>query len=143
MYRYTPEWFHSDNAGVAMTGIAYIAHAGTYFGLLVPPTDWPAHVLEELASRPVWGAIWALTGVFCLIASFWSRLLPAAVGLAVSLGGLWGLSWAAEAVFEHQSRHASSAVGWLLVTALIVWAMSRGRVGEVRLAERVRAGELK
>ena len=125
-------WLRSNAAGLTFIGVAYILHCTTFLAGM-PPSGFPAHLLEQLAPRWVWGVLWGVIGLSILVVARWRPHTPLAVGLAITMSTLWSISWAVQSVIAYEARYAASAIGWGLVSVLIVWSFSRGQAMEVRM----------
>src|SRR5699024_7198727 len=101
--------------------------------------DWSSDVcssdlfFEQLAGPQAWAWVWIALGVLCLVSTLADRLVPAAVGGTITIHAAWGLSFLAEWVFGDSSRAWVSALGYIAVTGLFLWAISRGQRTEVNL----------
>ena len=125
-------WLRSNAAGLTFIGLAYILHCTTFLSGM-PPSGFPAHLLEQLAPRGAWGVLWGAVGLAILVVARWRPHTPLAVGLAITMSTLWSISWAIQSVVAYEARYAASAIGWGLVSVLIVWSFSRGQAMEVRM----------
>ncbi len=130
--RVVSSWLRTNGAGLWMVAVAYGLH-GTTFMAGMPPSGWPAHLLETLAPRAVWGALWVLVALALAGIALCRPNTPHAVGLAISMSTLWSISWGVQSIVAGEARSAATAVGWGLVSVLIVWAMARGQAQEVRM----------
>lgn len=131
-----PRWlraFRDDRAGIAFLGALSILRGLSYLPVSVDISRTPAHFFEELASPPVWAAVWIALGVLCLAATVAERLVPAAVGGTVGINAAWMFSFIAAWANGESSRGWVSALGYAGVAFLFLWAISRGKRSEVTL----------
>lgn len=112
----------SDEMGLLILGVLGLARGISYFPPMVDPHRPPAHALEHIFNPPVWGALWALAGIGCLVAILWRRPQPLAVGAVVGMHFIWAVSFLAG-----DGRGWVSALSYLCVFALAFWAFARGR----------------
>lgn len=132
----TPRWlriFRDDRTGIAFLGVLSILRGVSYLPVVVNTEREPAHFFEQLAGPPVWAWVWITLGALCLVATVVDRLVPAAVGGTITIHAAWGVSFLAEWVFSDSARSWVSALGYIAVTGLFLWAISRGTRSEVTL----------
>lgn len=132
----TPRWlrtFRDDRTGIVFLGILAILRGVSYLPASVDISRSPAHFFEELAGPPVWAVAWIALGVLCLAATVVERLIPAAVGGTVGINAAWALSFVAAWATGQSSRGWVSALGYVGVAFLFLWAFSRGKRSEVTL----------
>ena len=91
---------------------------------------------------PVWGWVWIVAGVAAVVAAWWPRAAPVAVGACVGLNLLWGASFIADAIARESVRGWLPAVGYLSIAALVLWAVWWGR-GETTVSREEIAYELR
>ena len=131
-----PRWlriFRDDRTGIAFLGALSILRGVSYLPVSVDSTRTPAHFFEELAGPPLWAAVWIALGVLCLAATLVDRLVPAAVRSTVGIHAAWALSFLAVWGTGESSRGWVSALGYVGVAGLFLWAISRGTRAEVIL----------
>ena len=122
--------------GAVARGITYLPP------LLNESTMSRSHPVEGTLSMAVWGWVWIIAGVAALVAVFWERIAPVAVGAGVGLNILWGASFIWDAIVRESSRGWLPAVGYLSVAGLVSWAVWRGQ-REPRLTRQEVAHELR
>lgn len=121
-------WFKTDEAGLTILALLTFIRGLSYVPPLINPDRTPAHYLEGWASPTVWASIWVTVGVFCLAATFIPKLLPAAVGLAVGLHAAWAMSFLMGTILGDAPRAWVSALNYLGVIFLALYAYGRGRI---------------
>ena len=84
-----------------------------------------------------WAAVWIIAGVACVVAAFTKSPVVDAValGLGVALNIAWGASFIAATIIGDRARGWVSAVGYFSIAALVLWAVWRGKRGDVHLEE--------
>src|SRR5699024_3583733 len=115
--------FRDDRTGIAFPGILSILRGVSSLPLAVNTERTPVHFFEQLAGPQVWAWVWIALGVLCLVSTLADRLSPAAVGGTITIHAAWGLSFLAEWVFGDSSRAWVSALGYIAVTGLFLWAI--------------------
>ncbi|WP_165242167.1 hypothetical protein [Corynebacterium lizhenjunii] len=128
MARRLMRWFKSDEAGLTILAWLTIARGLSYLPPLLSQGRPPAHWLEGWATPAVWGAVWVATGLFCLVATRVGAWLPAAVGMAVGLHLAWAASYLLGTLAGDTARGWVSALNYLAVSLLALYAYSRERV---------------
>lgn len=134
--RPAPKWlkvFRDDGTGLAIIGVLSILRGISYTPVVVNVDRSPAHALEALLPVTVWAWVWIAIGALCLVAIAWRRLSSPAVGLAVGIHTAWALSFIAAWLWEDSQRGWLSALGYIGVAFLFLWAISRGTRAEVTL----------
>lgn len=116
-------WISSDAVGVFIIGMAALMRGISYMPFMVNPERSPAHLLEHIAPPTMWAWPWLISGVLCLAAIIYPRLTPPAVGAGIGLHFLWSVSFLAMG-----GRGWVTSIGYGAVTALALWAFSRGRL---------------
>lgn len=116
-------WISSDSVGLFIIGLAAFLRGISYMPFMVSPERPPAHLLEQVAPPALWAWPWVIGGVLCFAAIVVPRLSPPAVGAAVGLHFLWAVSFLVSG-----GRGWVSSIGYGAVTALALWAFSRGRL---------------
>lgn len=112
----------SDEMGLVILGVLGAARGISYFPPLVNPDRKPAHLLEMVASPPVWGVIWVLAGLGCFTAIIWRQSQPLAVGMMVGMHFLWAFTF-----ITNGGRGWVTAIAYLCIFGLTFWAFARGR----------------
>lgn len=79
------------------------------------------------------GSIWTLTGVWLLVASRWQATAfgRAALATGVSVLALWGGLF----LFSPPAAFSQRGVLYLGLAAMVIWAVWRGKRGEIRVRE--------
>lgn len=121
-------WFKTDEAGLTILALLTIIRGLSYAPPLINPDRTPAHYLEGWASPTVWAGIWVTAGIFCLAATFIPKLLPVAVGLAVGLHAAWAMSFLMGTILGDTPRAWVSALNYLGVVFLALYAYGRERI---------------
>lgn len=125
--------FRDDRTGIAFLGILSILRGVSYLPVSVDTGRTPAHFFEELAGPPLWAVLWIALGVLCLISTGAGRLVPIVVGGTIGIHAAWALSFLAAWADGESSRAWVSALGYIGVAFLFLWAISRGKRSEVTL----------
>lgn len=131
-----PRWLRiarDDGTGLAIIGILSALRGISYLPIVVDPSRTPAHTLEGLLPVTWWAWVWIGIGLLCIAAIPWRRLIPPAVGLAVGIHTLWALSFISSWILTDASRAWVSALGYIGIALLFLWAFSRGKRSEVTL----------
>ncbi|APT92877.1 hypothetical protein CPHO_08250 [Corynebacterium phocae] len=117
--------------GIILKGLSY-----TPWGLGEPPAAG-VHPAEHILPLDVWAIVWLMAGLFCLAAAFIPNALvdAIAVGLGIGLHCTWGLSFVAATLWADNPRGWVTGVSYITVVALAVWAIWRGKRGDVELRE--------
>lgn len=133
------EWGHvtrflrSDSTGLLILGLATIARGVSYLTPFVNPDRDPAHWLEGLMQPTLWAWVWIAGGVLALASCFASHLQPAAVGITVGLHTAWALSFIGGTMTGDTSRGWVSAISYITIFALSLWAFGRGQREEIQI----------
>lgn len=90
----------------------------------------------------VWAWVWIIAGVAAVVAAWWPRAAPVAVGACVGLNLLWGGSFIADAIAESSVRGWLPAVGYLSIAALVLWGVWFA-LGERKVSREEIASELR
>lgn len=126
----------TDGMGLLILGAASIGRGISYAPGIIPQNTKTSHVAETWLPMELWSAIWVAVGVLCVIASgYWrSQAASAAVGLSVGIHFMWGASFLWGTLSGEMARGYVSALSYLAICALAMWAFTRGRRedGEVR-----------
>ena len=104
--------------GLLLRGMSYLPH---FVG------DSPSsHPAEGFFPIHVWGAIWIVVGLACLVATVWDRVAPVAIGAGVGLHAIWAMSFLADSIIEQSPRGWIPAVSYASIAILVMWAVWRG-----------------
>ena len=119
----------TDGMGLLILGAASIGRGVSYAPGIIPDSTRSSHVAETWLSMTAWSVVWVSVGVLCLIAAgdWRSRGAALAVGLAVGLHFLWGASFLWGTLSGDMGRGYVSALSYLAICFLALWAFSRGR----------------
>lgn len=122
------DWCLGIGPALVILGVGAVARGITYLPPLLNPSAMSgSHPVEGTLSMEVWGWIWIIVGVAALVAAFWGRIGPIAIGAGVGLNLLWGGSFIADAIADESPRGWLPAVGYLSVALLVWWAVWRGQ----------------
>lgn len=124
----------TDATVLIILGVACIARGFSYTGAVSSIRTHPA---EGLLSIGWWAVIWIAVGVACIVSSPWHRSVTAALALAAgaSLHVLWALSFIWVSIDGSMPRGWVSSIGYIAVSALVLWSVWRGSREEVRVRE--------
>lgn len=119
----------TDGMGLLILGAASIGRGISYAPGIIPESTRSSHVAETWLSMTAWSAVWVAVGVLCVIASgdWRSRGAALAVGASVGLHFLWGASFLWGTLSGDMGRGYVSALSYLAICFLALWAFSRGR----------------
>lgn len=119
----------TDGMGLLILGAASIGRGISYAPGIIPESTRSTHVAETWLPMVAWSVVWVSVGVLCVIASSdWrSRGAALAVGAAVGLHFLWGASFMWGTMMGDMGRGYVSALSYLAICFLALWAFSRGR----------------
>ena len=120
------DWALSIGPALIVLGAGALARGISYTPLLMSETAQRAHPVEGTLPMGVWAWIWIAAGVAAIVAAWWPRAAPIAVGAGVGLNLLWGASFITDALIEGSARGWLPAVGYLSVAVLVWWAVWRG-----------------
>ena len=129
-----PRWlrtFRDDGTGLAILGALSVLRGVSYFG--VNPDRSPAHSLEALLPVTAWAWVWIVVGLVCLAAVADNRLRSLAVGSAVGIHAAWAFSFIGATLFGVSARGWVSALNYIGISLIFLWAVSRGQRTEVNL----------
>ena len=115
------DWSMTNGPALLVLGLGIIARGISYLGSAAPPV----HPAELLMPITWWAVVWLTIGVVCLVAAAIPRAQPLAVGGGVGLHAVWALSFLTDSVIDH-NRSWVSAVGYVSVALLVMWAVWRG-----------------
>ncbi len=127
------DWLLTDAPVLVIVGLTVIIRGVSYSPFFGAPPARGSHPAEAALPMSVWAIIWIITGVVILFASCKPTSIIAAVslGLGIGLHVVWGLSFLLS-TWQDNPRGYVSAVGYLGTSALVAWAVWRGRAGQVR-----------
>ena len=123
----------SDAMGLLILSVATIARGVSYLRPFVNPDRDPAHWLEGLMQPTMWAWVWIAGGVLALASCFAARLQPAAVGITVGLHTAWAFSFIGGTMTGDTSRGWVSAISYITILALSLWAFGRGQREEIAI----------
>lgn len=91
------------------------------------------HTAELLAPEWLWSIVWITLGVMCLVVARWHdrRVGVLVMSTCVGLLALWGVGFLMSGPVEMLNR----GVIYLAVPSVVVWAIWRGKRGEIRLRD--------
>lgn len=136
------DWARTVGPALLILGVGAIARGISYTPLLMSEYARQAHPVEGTLTMDTWAWVWIVAGVAAVVAAWWSRAAPVAVGACVGLNLLWGASFIADAVARGSVRGWLPAVGYLSIAALVLWAVWFGR-GEPSVSREEIACELR
>lgn len=136
------DWARTVGPALLILGVGAVARGISYTPVLMSETARQAHPVEGTLPMPVWAWVWIIAGVTAIVAAWWSRAAPVAVGACVGLNLLWGASFIADAIAKGAVRGWLPAVGYLSIAALVLWAVWFGR-GEPTVSREEIACELR
>ena len=136
------DWALSIGPALIILGVGALARGVSYTPWLMSETAQRAHPVEGILPMGVWAWIWIAAGATAVVAAWWSRAAPVAVGACVGLNFLWGGSFIADAIAEGSVRGWLPAVGYLSIAALVLWGVWFGRYQETVSREEI-ASELR
>ena len=110
-------------AGLVLRGVSYLPHFGG--------DNLSSHPAEGFFPIHVWGVIWIVVGLACLVATVWDRAAPAAIGAGVGLHAIWAMSFVADSIIDNSPRGWIPAIGYASVALLVMWAVWRGSREEI------------
>lgn len=131
--QHASRFLRSDAAGLFILASATIARGISYLTPFVNPDRNPAHWLEGLMQPTMWAWVWIAGGVLALASCFASRLQPAAVGITVGLHTAWAFSFIGGTMTSDTSRGWVSAISYITILALSLWAFGRGQREEIAI----------
>lgn len=126
----------SDAGVMIILGMAMIVRGISYSDLGSVVLFHPIDLLF-----PLWvdAALWCGVGAALLVAARWpaSRAGRLVLSLSTSLIAFWGLLF----ILAPPSHFAQRGVMYLALAAVVIWAVWRGRRGEIRVREGVAHGD--
>ena len=123
----------SDAMGLLILAVATIARGVSYLRPFVNPERDPAHWLEGLLQPTLWAWVWIAGGLLALASCFIDRLQPAALGITVGLHTAWALSFIGGTTVGDLPRAWVSAISYITILALSLWAFGRGQREEIQI----------
>lgn len=115
----------SDAAGMVILGLLTLARGVSYLPPLKNQSSTSAHALEGIFPPMVWGAIWILIGLACLVAALLPKAVPLVFGAGVGLHAAWAFSFLGETFIGDSARGYVSAISYIGLALLAIWGMSR------------------
>lgn len=123
----------SDAMGLLILAVATIARGVSYLRPFVNPDRDPAHWLEGLLQPTLWAWVWIAGGLLALASCFIDRLQPAALGITVGLHTAWAFSFIGGTMTGDSPRAWVSAISYITILALSLWAFGRGQREEIAI----------
>ena len=119
----------TDGMGLIILGLSCIGRGVSYFPFARGDSAGRAHYAEEWLDMTIWAIIWVAVGIFAIaVSGRWSAPAAAtATGLTVGLHALWASSLLLSTFSGDMSRGYVSAISYLAIVALSLWAFGRGR----------------
>lgn len=114
--------------GVFIRGLSY-----TPYGAGRPPSPG-SHPAETFLPLHIWAVVWVAAGAACIVAAFLKNdtVKIAALAMGTSLNTLWGCSFLFSGFTEHGNPRAwVSSIGYFSIVALVMWAVWRGKRGDM------------
>lgn len=113
-------------------GVAMITRGLSYFDLGSVVLFHPVDLMF-----PIWvdATLWVGVGLVLIIAARWHSTMLGRMTLAASTGliALWGFLF----LFSPPAQFAQRGVMYLAISLIVLWAVWRGKRGEIRLREGV------
>lgn len=125
--------FRDNRTGLTILSILALLRGISYLPFFTETDRKPAHFFEEIISVNVWAGVWIGIGVIGIIFALVNRLVPSGFGLTVGIHAAWAMSFLLGTFFGENSRAWVSALGYIGVAVVTLWALSRGRREEVTL----------
>lgn len=120
------DWALTIGPALLILGVGAIARGVTYLPALMSEHAQRAHPVEGTLPMSVWAWVWIIAGVAAVVAAWWSRAAPLAVGVGVGLNIVWGCSFITDAIIRRSARGWLPAVGYLSIALLVLWSVWRG-----------------
>lgn len=136
------DWARTVGPALLILGAGAIARGISYTPLLMSEHARQAHPVEGTLPMGVWAWVWIIAGAAAVVAAWWPRAAPVAVGACVGLNLLWGGSFIADAIAESSVRGWLPAVGYLSIAALVLWGVWFA-LGERKVSREEIASELR
>lgn len=136
------DWARTVGPALLILGAGAIARGISYTPLLMSEHARQAHPVEGTLPMGVWAWVWIAAGVTAVVAAWWPRAAPVAVGACVGLNLLWGASFIADAIARESVRGWLPAVGYLSIAALVLWGVWFA-LGERKVSREEIASELR
>lgn len=136
------DWARTVGPALLILGAGAITRGISYTPLLMSEHARQAHPVEGTLPMGVWAWVWIIAGVAAVVAAWWPRAAPVAVGACVGLNLLWGGSFIADAIAKGSVRGWLPAVGYLSIAALVLWGVWCVR-GERKISREEIASELR
>lgn len=115
-------WSASLGPLLVLMGAALLSRGLSYVGRDGGPANHPAEAFFPIA---VWGAVWTVAGVWCMVAAARPRSRRAAqpLGLGIGLQMIWGASFLASTVTGQMDRGWVTATGYLVYGLTLTWIL--------------------
>lgn len=122
--------FYTDGTLLVVIGVGVFARGVSYLGY----SGSNPHPAEALLDISTWAVIWMAVGAACVLSAPWHTSLVAAVALSLGVGlnMFWACSFMLATLTGDMSRGWVTAIGYFSIAVISVWAVSRGRRGQVR-----------
>lgn len=127
-------WLMTDATAILVMGIGILLRGFSYLPIVLgDPPPAGTHPAELSLPMPVWGVIWLSVGSACIVSAFVRTWIIDALALAagVMLYVGWGSSFLIASLIGHSSRGWVSAIGYFSVAILVLWAVWRGKRGDL------------
>lgn len=123
----------TDATALVILGLGCIARGISY----IDYSNGGSHPAENWVSMTAWSIVWIAVGGLCLLTAPWHRSWLAAISVAcgVSIHLLWALSFIWATYTGEMTRGWVSSIGYLMIVALVTWAVWRGVRTEIRVRE--------
>lgn len=127
----------TDGMGMVILGAASVVRGVSYLPALRGSAG-NAHYAEAWLPMTAWAWVWIIVGTLAVAASArWSSPIAAtAVGLSIGLHALWASSLILSAIIGEMGRGYVSAISYLAIALLALWAFARGRRDDQRVVVR-------
>lgn len=120
------DWALTIGPALMILGLGGVARGVTYLPILMDDHAAKSHPVEGTLTMHTWAWIWIIAGLAALIAAWWEKAAPLAVGVGVGLNIVWGASFITDAIIRHSARGWLPAVGYISIALLVLWAVWRG-----------------
>ena len=119
----------TDGAGLAILGTLATFRGLAYTPLATTASVRSSHVMESWMPLWAWSGVWLIIAAICVYGAFrWrGRVAGLALGMTVGLHFLFGASFLWGTISGESPRGWVSALSYLTIAALAVWAFARGR----------------
>ncbi len=130
-------WAMTDSMAALILGCGALLRGCSYIpGVLGAPPSSGSHPAEMTLPIGVWGWVWIAAGVACVLSSLapLPRTRAVALSVGVALHVMWGGSFLAATWAGESPRSWVSAISYCMVAALVLWAVWRGKRGDMPMA---------